>query len=209
MTIFSFPTIRFATALLLFGSLWLGFVSSAEAHRVTVFAWTEGDRIHTESKFANGKPVSGGKIVVLDGTGQELLTGTTDQEGGFTFVPPKPPPLKIELLAGMGHKNHWIVEPEDGNDHTTANQMEAPSKTTPALPQNVLTDNAAPLAVTAQEIETIVAKALDQKLAPIHRAIARQEQNQKNSVRDIFAGIGYILGLVGVGAYVHYRKKVS
>lgn len=204
-----FLPIRILTFTLLFTLLWLGQTNPAHAHRVTVFAWTEGDQIHTESKFGNGKPVSGGKIVVFDDSGQELLTGTTDQEGGFTFVPPTPPPIKIEILAGMGHKNHWIVEAEDEDDHATTNPMETPSKTTPALPQNVLTDNAATLAVTAQEVETIVAKALDQKLAPIHKAIARQEQKQKNSVSDIFAGIGYILGLVGVGAYVHYRKKTN
>lgn len=204
MILFRFPTIHFAVVLLLFSSLWLGPAPYAEAHRVTVFAWAEGDQIHTESKFANGKPVSGGKIVVLDGSGQELLTGTTDPKGGFTFVPPKPPPLKIELLAGMGHKNHWIVEVEDEDDHSTT-----PSKTGPAPPQTVLADNTETETITAQEIETIVAKALDQKLAPIHKAIARQEQNQKNKTRDIFAGIGYILGLVGVGAYVHYRKKAS
>ncbi len=205
MTLFRSPTIRFAAALLLFSSLWIGFAPYAEAHRVTVFAWAEGDQIHTESKFANGKPVSGGKISVLDGMGEELLTGTTDPKGNFTFVPPKPPPLKIELLAGMGHKNHWIVEAEDEDDHTTT----APSKTSPTPHQADIADNVETMTVTAQEIESIVAKALDQKLAPIHKAIARQEQNQKNSAKDIFAGIGYILGLVGVGAYVHYRKKTN
>lgn len=30
-------------------------LSKAYAHRVTVFAWVEGNRIHTESKFSGGK----------------------------------------------------------------------------------------------------------------------------------------------------------
>lgn len=195
--------IRISAFILLFIVLWLGQTNPASAHRVTIFAWVEGDQIHTESKFANGKPVSGGKIVVLDATGQQILTGTTDPNGGFTFVSPKPPPLRIELLAGMGHKNHWIVEADDADDHTPA----TPPKTAPTQPQAVLEDTVHTETVTAQQIETIVTQALDQKLAPIHKAIARQEQNQQNRTRDIFAGIGYILGLVGVGAYVHYRKK--
>ena len=203
MTILHSPTIRIVTIFFVFCGLWMGFTPSAHAHRVTVFAWAEGDRIHSESKFANGKPVVGGKIVVVDAANQQILTGTTDQEGRFTFVSPKPPPLKIELLAGMGHKSHWIVEAEDKDDHTTA----AHQNTAPTQRQPALANKADTVAFTAQEIETIVAKTLDQKLAPIHRALARQEQNQQNRTRDIFAGVGYILGLVGVGAYVHYRKK--
>ena len=34
------------------------------------------------------------------------------------------------------------------------------------------------------------------------------EMRQKGpTARDIFAGIGYILGLVGIAAYVHSRQK--
>jgi nickel transport protein len=32
-------------------------------------------------------------------------------------------------------------------------------------------------------------------------------QQEGPTVKDIFAGIGYILGLVGIAAYVHSRKK--
>jgi nickel transport protein len=200
-----FWPIRLSAFTLLFTVLWLGQITSAYAHRVTVFAWTEGDRIHTESKFANGKPVNGGKIVVLDSSGEELLTGTTDQTGGFSFGMPKSPPLKIELFAGMGHKAFWIVEAGDENNHTTG----VSPKTISVRPETDLADDTETATLTAKEVEMIVAKALDQKLAPIHMAIARQEQKQQNKTRDIFAGIGYILGLVGVGAYVHYRKKAS
>jgi len=194
--------IRITAAIPLFCGIWAGIAPSAHAHRITVFAWVEGDRVHTESKFAGGKPVSGGKIVVLDSTGQQLLAGTTDTKGQFSFTAPQQPPFTIESHAGAGHKGHWMVTAEDMKDHALHSHA-----TIPAPPKTASTDSPEVQTLTAQDIEAIVAKTLDQKLAPIHKAIVRQEQMEKNSVRDIFAGLGYILGLVGVGAYAHYRKR--
>ena len=48
-----------------------GGVDSASAHRVNVFAWVEGDTIYVESKFAGGKKVTSGKIVVTDPRGNQ------------------------------------------------------------------------------------------------------------------------------------------
>ena len=47
---------------------------------------------------------------------------------------------------------------------------------------------------------------LDKKLKPVLKMLA-ESRNQGPEIRDIFGGIGYILGLVGLGAYIHYRKK--
>ena len=57
-----------------------------------------------------------------------------------------------------------------------------------------------------EEIQLIVEKAMDKKLRPIYSMLARIQQ-KGHSITDILSGIGYILGLVGVGAYFHYRKK--
>ena len=46
----------------------------AFAHRVNVFAWVEGDIVYTKSKFGGGREVKGGKIVVMDSLGNELLS---------------------------------------------------------------------------------------------------------------------------------------
>jgi len=43
-------------------------------------------------------------------------------------------------------------------------------------------------------------------LKPIARMLAEIRQKEP-TVRDIFAGIGYIFGLAGIAAYVHSRKK--
>ena len=57
-----------------------------------------------------------------------------------------------------------------------------------------------------EELEAVIETVLDRKLKPITRMLADLEQKGP-SIKDIFAGIGYIFGLVGVAAYVHGRKK--
>jgi nickel transport protein len=69
------------------------------------------------------------------------------------------------------------------------------------------TRTAAPAtAIKPNELEAIIETVLDRKLKPITRMLADIRQDTP-SVGDIFAGIGYILGLVGIAAYVQSRKK--
>jgi nickel transport protein len=57
-----------------------------------------------------------------------------------------------------------------------------------------------------KELEAIIESILDKKLKPITRMLADIRQKGP-TVADVFAGIGYIFGLVGIAAYVHSRKK--
>jgi nickel transport protein len=86
----------------------------ALAHRVLVFAYTEGDTVHTESKFVPSTPVKQGKIMVIDQkTGKELLTGQTDDQGKFSFkIPPEAQKadLKIVIEASMGHRGEFLLK---------------------------------------------------------------------------------------------------
>jgi nickel transport protein len=179
----------------------------AHAHRVTVFAWTEGDTVHTESKFSGGKLVTGGKITVYDDQEKIILSGITDEKGLFSFPAPQNTALRIELEAGTGHKNHWIMGIADlGTDtapseHAPAKQQPPEAKTVEPLPENHRHE---PL--TPTDIEQIVGTTLDKKLAPLMKMMAAA-QDKGPTVRDVFGGIGYILGLVGLAAYVNYRKK--
>jgi len=64
---------------------WLAVPCAAHAHKVTVFAWVDGDRVVTESKFSRGRMVKQGRIVVYDLQGEKLLEGETDEQGRFPF----------------------------------------------------------------------------------------------------------------------------
>jgi nickel transport protein len=79
------------------------------AHGVYLFAWVEGDTVYVESKFSGGKKVKAGKIIVTDPQGTELLKGTTNENGEFSFKVPKKTDLKIVLLAGVAHRAEWTI----------------------------------------------------------------------------------------------------
>lgn len=80
------------------------------AHKVNVFAYVEGETVYTESYFPDGRPVTGGKIEVLDNTKQKLLEGTTDEQGLFSFPLTTKGDLTIVINATMGHKNSYLLK---------------------------------------------------------------------------------------------------
>ena len=194
------------------GMLWT--VGSASAHRVNVFAWVEGDTVYVEGKFAGGKKVNAGKIVVLDPRGGELLSGLTNDQGEYSFKIPKHTDLKIILSAGQGHQGEWIVRADEMKDLVSEKSGQTVTETGAQDPRNetvteTSTDNetvAPDTAISREELVTIIESVLDEKLKPINRKLSDIRQ-EGPTVRDIFAGIGYILGLVGIAAYVHSRKK--
>ncbi len=53
----------------------------AFAHKVNVFAYSEGDRIFVESFFPDGKPIAGGKITVLSPSGKSSSRGQPERAG--------------------------------------------------------------------------------------------------------------------------------
>ena len=187
---------------------------SASAHRVNVFAWVEGDTIYVEGKFAGGKKVNKGRIVVMDPQGVELLSGLTNDQGEFSFKVPKQTDLKIALIAGQGHQGEWIIRADEMNDLPsekapetgTGTGSQSTRKETVSETSTDLRTMAPDTAVSPKELEAIIDSALDRKLKPITRMLADIRQKGPTA-RDIIAGIGYILGLVGIAAYVHSRKK--
>lgn len=181
----------------------LFFASPALAHKVTVFAWAQGDTVFTESKFSGGKVVKGGQVEVFDMDGTLLLEGLTDDQGAFSFKAPKIADLNIVLTAGMGHQNSWIIAAGDLGSAKEAKP--APSEAQPVDLSKALSPSAAAPGLTAKEIEAIVARQLDEKIQPLTRMMV-ESRDKGPTLTDILGGMGYILGLVGLGAYMRYRK---
>ena len=205
---------RYWTVLLLVAIGWFAGVEIAGAHRVNVFAWVDGETVYVESKFPGGKPVTAGKIVVTDSRGVELLTGETNEQGEFSFKVPKRDDLTITLIAGMGHQASWKVAASEiegvaGSDSAPA---QAPQKPVASKAETSQTPTEQPVigppALTAADIQQAMETALDSKLKPVIKMLADAQQTGP-SMQDVFAGLGYILGLAGVAAYVQSRKTRS
>jgi nickel transport protein len=147
---------RLILIIAVFLASWLLGFDHAEAHGVNLFARVEGDTVHLESKLSGGKKVKAGKIIVTDPQGNELVRGTTNAQGEFSFKVPKKTDLKIIMLTGTGHRAEWLIP---------VGEIEMPA------------------------------------------AEKKQIQDKSPPIQNIIIGLGCILGLAGIAAYIHRRTK--
>jgi nickel transport protein len=168
--------------------------------------------VYTESKFSGGKKAQNAVVEVFDARGHKLLAGKTDENGAFSFKAPQKGELKIVLIAGMGHRGEWTVSADEFE-----NIMAVDSEPVQKLPatENAVKAELTPekkyvmeTGLTPEDIQAIVEKALDKKLAPVLTKLNKPEDPRHGpGFSEIFGGIGYILGLMGLATYVNFRKK--
>lgn len=186
----------FLLSLLLFSAM----TSKVYGHRVYIFAWAEGDTVYTESYFPGKKRVKGGLIKVFDPSGVKILEGRTDDSGAFSFKIPKVVDLRLVLEAGMGHKTEYIFKAEEMNgrssEPTTREEGADEHEIRSEIPGTDL-----------ENIRVVAEEAIENKLSPIRKQLARMERENKVSLRDILGGIGYILGLMGIALYFKSKKN--
>ncbi len=186
------------------------------AHRVNVFAWVDGDSIQVECGFSKKRKVRHGRLTVSDlTTGATLLEGTTDEQGLFRF---QPDPLFLKtghglhilLNAGEGHQSEWKVFPEEllpllpssGSPH--GDRQAVLGDTAIAVPSGGAQGQAV-VSLTVAELERVMDRVLETRLAPIRQRLARQEDSGPD-VRDVVGGLGWLLGLLGLATYMKCKR---
>jgi len=191
-------------------------IEYAFAHKVIVFAWVEGDIVHTESKFNGGKKAINAPIEVFDALGNKLLEGKTNENGEFSFKAPQKTEMKIVLIAGMGHRGEWTITSDEFGEEIEKNSEIQPSQKSDSAQTSLMTksnmvseqNNSICPCLTSEAIQIIVEKTLDKKMKPLVTKINKLlAPDSSPDISDIFAGIGYIFGLMGIGAYFNYRRK--
>jgi len=181
-------------------SLTLFIPQPAFCHRVNIFCYVEGKQVKCEAKFTPGGPVKSGQIVVYSKqTGKRLLTTSTDKNGKAVFNIPKEAiknhwDLKVVCNAEMGHRNFWVVRAD-----------ELPTSEVAKAPAHGGQAGDAP-AISTEELEKALSRVLSCQLAPIERDLAQLKEN-RITVEDIFAGLGYIFGLAGVAFYFLGKRQ--
>ena len=186
-------------------SLILALAGAAQAHRVAVFAYVEGDQIKGEGAFSTGGKVVNQKVQVLDASGKVLAEGTTGEDSTFSLPLPKAKaPLTVVLDAGAGHRATFELTAQDlGQEASGATEQAATVATPTAAPS-------AAAAPTAQDLAPEIKKAVQQAVAPIRAQLAEMAlKADEVSLRDIVGGIGWIVGLLGLAAYLKARKMAA
>ncbi|MQY53375.1 MAG: hypothetical protein GH154_03125 [Firmicutes bacterium] len=195
---------------ILIGLVLLIFLSSAAlAHKVNLFAYAEDGMVYTESYFSDGRKVMNSTVEVFDAKKNKLLlTGKTDNNGGFSFKIPQATALRIVLTASMGHKNDYLLSEDEVRD-----ALGMVSASEESLPESVEKEKKEtfPKSMTQiydNQLKFLIEQAVEKKTAPIMRKLIKiEKQIQKPSLQEILGGIGYILGLMGIGIYFKYKSK--
>ena len=189
--------------------------AGAGAHRVNVFAWSEGEAVEVEAKFNKSGPAKGAKLTVTDlDNGRDLAAGTTSDAGKWTFRLPADyrtrQGIRITVNAGEGHVAHWDMAAEDLPSSARGKPAVAAADAAPAAASHVAASSPAeaPAAlpgISREELESAVASAVSAQIAPLKRDIA-ELRNPDPSLRDIVGGLGWIIGLAGAAALGFSRR---
>lgn len=171
----------------------------AAGHRVNVFAWAEGGTVHVTSKFAGGGKISEGSVKVYDEKDNLLTEGKTDDQGEFSFPVPEISDLKIQVSAGPGHRGEWLVSKDELSDAAGSDQSEGSRQIREAV------DEAVEKAVD-EALEEKLDRVLEKRLAPVMRTLS-EIKNPGPTASDVFGGLGYIIGLFGIAAYIYSRRS--
>jgi len=95
-------------------SLFFSFSTISYAHKLSVFAWVEGDVVFVEGRLSSGKMPKTGEIYVYDGENNLIKKLDVNPDGLTSFpLPDYSTGLKIDMKAGEGHQNYWILTPYD------------------------------------------------------------------------------------------------
>ena len=157
--------------------------SSASAHRVNLLVLSAGDTVRGHVYYADGSPVAGVRVDVQGADGASIDSVTTDAEGRFAYVPQ----VQSDLV--------FVVKTDDGHRAESAYTSARPSP-----PASAAAGPAAPELVDSARIEQIV----QQELTPLREQLDAYQHEIR--VRDILGGMGYIIGVLGLVAWIKARR---
>ncbi len=191
--------------------------SEALAHKVSVFAYVEGDEIVVEGFFGGKSKCRECQVAILDATGKKLVETKTDSTGTarikISDLGSFEGRLNVSLVAGEGHIAQYPLDPADlpGTDSKAVDSGTGSKPPAQAsAPQPV--PAAAERPAVAQELAGALDKSLEKRLDPIVKKLGKLErmllemQDQGPTVKDIVGGIGWILGIVGIAAFFLSRN---
>lgn len=186
--------------------------SEALAHKVNVFAYIEGDSIIVEGYFSGKAKAQNSPVEVFDPNGKKLLEGRTDVKGIWSFslkyIPTGVKSLKIVLEAELGHKSEYTLNLTDSPVSSQKQSSEKPlvSDTLPVSVPSVVPAGVES-GINQEALLQALSLMMDRKIEPLIKTMSNQErllleqQAGAPKMTEIIGGIGWILGLAGIGAY--------
>lgn len=184
----------------------------ALAHRIIASVYPSGGAVEGEIGMSDGTMATDQTVEVFGPDGQKLGETTTDGDGFFLFTPEQPVAHEFRVDLGMGHVASAVMSADD-IAAILGRQAGGASPGT-ALPAAAATIAYSPVATPATPPEGLSSEARE-AIAEIVRTETRSLRQEiaaykeKNDLQTILGGIGYILGLFGIGFYVAARQRLG
>jgi nickel transport protein len=165
--------------LLLVAALLAG-AGPAAGHALRVFAAADGPDLQGYAYHPGAGGAADVRVRAEDGAGEALATARTDPEGRFRLAGVSDRAVRVVAQAADGHRAEWRLSP------LAAGRGADPPGTA---------------GLSAAEVEALVAR----QLAPLREDLQRLADRRR--LQDILGGLGYLLGLAGLGAWLHARRR--
>jgi nickel transport protein len=188
-----------------------------EAHKVKMFASAEGKVITGYVYYTTGGKPKNVTVLVQDHAGKKLGEVTTNEEGEFTFTADAKRDYVFVLELSDGHRTSFTVTADELPDSLPSVDTElcaVPQEKQNPVKEELMTlatqgiapaKEEIPTSIPLEEIENIVNKAVGKQIRPLREQLDGYEE--KIRLHDILGGIGYIIGLMGLGYFLGTRKK--
>jgi len=176
----------------------------AAAHKVIAAVFPSGDAIEGEIGFSNGDMAVGVTIAVTGPDGAVLGEAVTDADGFFIFTPEEPVAHTFYSNLGAGHVADVTMPAAEVAAILGVAAIEA--EVAEQIPDPAGQAGLTVASLTVEE-RLAIAEAVRDEIRPLRREIAAYREH--NDFQTILGGIGYILGLFGLGFYIAARRKLQ
>lgn len=164
-----------------------------------MFASAIGTSIEGEAYFVGSGPAAGVDVTLTDADKKLLQSGKTGPDGHFALPASGAGDITVTVDAEDGHIAHFTIAGSDLDPSPAA----TPAVAAPAAPSTA--GGSAPAVAAAPfvpmaDLEIAVAR----KVAPLAAQIDALQSALR--IQDIVGGIGYIVGIFGLVAFLKSRR---
>jgi nickel transport protein len=177
----------------------------ALAHKLNIFAEAKGDSIVGRVYFPGDVPARQTDVIARGRTGHELARTKTDDQGNFSFPATVKTDYQLTAETADGHSASYPLSAAELPDSLPADTSVAATQSHPSDKPADVRDAAINGTAPSPLIDQIVA--LQKQIQALRIQIDDSEQRFR--FRDMLGGIGYILGLAGLGFYFKARQVKS
>ena len=188
------PALVFAILVLLGGG-------AAHAHKVVAALYPGNGVVEGEIGFSNGSVAADALVEVFNSAGDKVGETRTDNDGLFRFTPPGKMDLVFRANLGAGHVAE-VVLPAADIILGTGDVAKAPADASGGRAEYA---PGQPKVLSGPLQRSVVADEVRKAIRPLRKEIAAYRE--KNDLQSILGGVGYILGIFGIGYYVAAKRR--